>query len=203
LPRHYVYEDGRPGRPKATVHRSPPKDFRRLIDQMARLDDRGWYRELAKRQRREFLLANPRPDKGRRIADPEEMDRIMGRTEVVALCNTPNDLEIARFNKRLVLEIDPACPQEILFEKIAALLKRTQNEKARRINTKAWAEHRIIALYDLKLEGYDLSKERKQLSEWLFPEINDDKRRGDKFDRAVKYLKAALSSLNTIRAQAT
>jgi hypothetical protein len=54
LARRYLYEDGRPGRPKAPVHRSPPTDFRRLIDQMDRLDDRGWYRELAKRQRREF-----------------------------------------------------------------------------------------------------------------------------------------------------
>jgi hypothetical protein len=31
----------------------------------------------------------------------------MARTEVVTLCNTPYDLEIARFNGRLVLEIDP------------------------------------------------------------------------------------------------
>jgi hypothetical protein len=51
-------------------------------------------------------------------------------------------------------------------------------------------------------EGYDFSKERKQLAAWLFPEIKGDKRRGYKFDRAIEYLNAALSSLNGIRAQA-
>jgi hypothetical protein len=77
----------------------------------------------------------------------------MARTEVVTLCNTPYDLEIARFNGRLVLEIDPDCIDEILFKKIAALLKRVRSGKARRINTKAWAAHRILALDDLKLMG--------------------------------------------------
>jgi hypothetical protein len=130
------------------------------------------------------------------------MDRIMCRTEVVALCENSNDLKVALFNKRLVLEIDPACPKEILFKKITALLKRVPNKKARRINTKAWASHRILVLYDLKLMGYEFSKERKQLAAWLFPEINSDKQRGYKFDRAKEYLDEALSSLNTIRAQA-
>jgi hypothetical protein len=100
-----------------------------------------------------------------------------------------------------VLEIDPNCPDEILFEKIATVLKRARNKPARRINTKAWAEHRILALYDLRLMGYDLSKDRKQLAAWLFPEINNEKPRGDKFDRANEYLKAAMASLNALRAQ--
>jgi hypothetical protein len=181
---------------------------------MSRLDARGWYRELAKRQRREYLKSTPRvyikgaiprsyKDRSfRRIANPEEMDQIMCRTDVVAVCETQNDLEVAHFNRRLVLEIDPACPDEILFKEIATLLKRVRHGKARRINTKAWGAHRILALYDFKLLGYDFSKERKQLAAWLFPEINDDKQRGDKFDRAIEYLEAALSSLNTIRAQA-
>jgi hypothetical protein len=49
--------------------------------------------------------------------------------------------------------------------------------------------------------GYDLSKERKQLSIWLFPEIKGDKARGDKFDRAKDLLEAARGSLDVLRAQ--
>ena len=145
----------------------PPKGFSLLTDLMARLDERGWYRELAKRQRREYFKATPRLYKGRRIADPEEMDRIMCRTDVVAVCTTSDDLEVAQFNGQLVLEIDPACLDEILFEKIATELKRVRNGKSRQISTKGWAKHRILALYDLKLRGYDVSKDRKQLSAWL------------------------------------
>ena len=116
MPRRYVYEDGRPGRPKVKVNPISPKDFSRLIDLMTLLDPRGWYVELARRQRRKYLKANPRLYKGRslrRITDPEEMDRIMCRSEVVAECKTETDLKVARFNGRVVLEIDPACPNEL------------------------------------------------------------------------------------------
>ena len=125
----------------------------------------------------------------------------MCRSEVVAECKTETDLKVARFNGRVVLEIDPACPNELLFQKIGAVLDRARNRKARRINTTAWAEHRILALYDLKLMGYDLSKERKQLAAWLFPEIDGEKPRGDKFDRAKEYLDGAIALLPTLRAQ--
>jgi hypothetical protein len=50
--------------------------------------------------------------------------------------------------------------------------------------------------------GFDFSKDRKQLAVWLFREIKDEKQRGDKFDRARKYLEDALSSLGALRAQA-
>jgi hypothetical protein len=203
--RRYVYEDGHPGRPKTEIDSNPPKGFSRHLGLMKRLDTKGWYRQLEERRQYERTNSDPRdPDEPqlRRVTDPNELDHLMCRSDVVAECKTKDDLEVAHFNGRLVLEIDPDCPDEILFEKIATLLKRVRNGKARRIKTKAWAAHRILALYDLKLMGYDFSKERKQLAAWLFPEINDGKQRGDKFDRAIKYLKAALSSLNTVRAQA-
>jgi hypothetical protein len=186
---------------------------------MAGLDARGWYRELAKRRRREYLKINLLKNRtsrrisdkinpsflknrsSRSITDPEEMDRIMCRSDVVAVCNTQDDLEVASFNNRLVLEIDPDCPDEILFKKIAAELKRARTGKVRRINVKTWAKHRILMLYDLKLMGHEVSKNRKQLAMWMFPEIKNEKRRGDKFDRATEYLAAALHSLNTLRAQ--
>ena len=204
MPRRNTYEDGRPGRPKTEIDLNPPKNFRLHSNLMKGLDARGWYRQLEERRQFERAEADPRdPDdpRLRRVTDPDELDRMMRRTDVVAACKNADDLEIARFNGRVVLEIDPACPDEILFEKIATLLKQARKKAPRRVNTKAWEEHRILALYDLKLEGYDLSKERKQLAKWLFPEMNDEKARGYKFDRAKEYLDAAIALLPTLRAQ--
>jgi hypothetical protein len=204
----YVYEDGRPGRPKVPVKPEPPEDISRLISrlngQMPRLGIRGWYRELAKRQRREYLSANPSPFKsGRRISGPFEMDRFMCRTDIVAECKNETDLEVARFNGRIVLEIETACPNGLIFKKIRALLDRARKRPSRRINTKHWTEHRVLVLYDLKLMGYDLSQDRKQLATWLFPNIRSEKFRGDKFDRAKQYLREAISLLPALRAQSS
>jgi len=177
---------------------------------MEKLDARGWYRQLAERKRIEEMNGDPRDVEPwlRQVTDPEEMDRIMCRTDVVAECKTADDVKIAHFNGRVVVEIDPAAPNDLLFSKIAtlldarrALIEGAKLRLARRINVTPWKEHRILALYDLRLLGYDLSRERKQLAAWLFPEIPDGKHRGDKFDRAREYLETALASLNTLRAQ--
>ncbi|MGP0093719.1 MAG: hypothetical protein ACLPKB_27815 [Xanthobacteraceae bacterium] len=203
MTRSYSYEDGRPGRPKTEIEQDPPKGFSRHLALMNTLDRRGWYRHLAERREYEKVNGDPRDYEDwrlRRVTDPHELDRVLCRAESVAECETAEDLEIARFNGRVVLQIDPACPHDLLLEKIQAVLERARDGKPRRINIEAWAEHRILALYDLKLMGYDLSKERKQLAVWLFPETRDEKARGDKFDRARELLDMALSHLNTLRA---
>lgn len=197
----YVYEDGSPGRPKVLIDHSPPKDFSRLDALMLRLDDRGWYHELAKRLRREALIANPvSHGEGQPIRDPFEMDRAMCRTNSVAECKDETDLEVARFNKRIVVEIDPNCPDNLLFKQITTILHQTRKRHARQINTKHWVEHRILVLYDLELMGYDRSKNRKQLAQWLFPKISSQKAQGEKFDRAKQYLDEAKDLLPTLRA---
>jgi hypothetical protein len=201
--RPYVYEDGRPGRPKVRVRQNPPQDFSSLDALMQRLDDQGWYHELSKRLRCEYLKANPALMKGGAITDPLEMDRIMCRTNVVAECKSETDLEVAKFNGRIVLEIDPACPNDLIFKKIGAMLDQTRKRPARRINAKHWADHRILVLYEFKLMGCDLSKARKQLAAWLFPDIHSEKTRGDKFDRAKQYLNEAISLLPALRAQSS
>jgi hypothetical protein len=107
---------------------------------MKRLDPHGWYVQLEERRQLDRADSDPRdPDdpKLRRVTDPKERDRLMCRTDVVAVCNTPEDLEVARFNGRLVLEIDPHCPDETLFEKIATELNRTRKKKPHRMNTRA------------------------------------------------------------------
>lgn len=207
MKRPYVVEDGQPGRPKTETDAKPPPGFCLHEALMDALDERGWYRELGVRNQLEKNQGDPHAIGPRKpdypglepVTDPEELDRLMCRTDVVAECNTSEDLEIAHFNGRVTVEIDPACPNEIVFDKISALIGRVRSIQDRNIN--AWKNHRILALYDLKLRGHDLSTSRKQLALWLFPEIRDEKKRGDKFDRATELLETALASLSTLRAQ--
>jgi uncharacterized protein (UPF0128 family) len=173
---------------------------------MKKLDLQAWYTQLGERKRFEMMEGDPREYEVdshlRRITDPNKMDRIMCRVDSVAECKNAQDLDVAHYNGRVVLEIDPACPNDTLFKKIKVILEHVRDRSPRKLNTRSWAEHRILALYDLKLMGYDLSKERKQLSLWLFPEIEDEKARGDKYDRATELLASALNALPTLRAQA-
>lgn len=203
MTRPYVVEDGHAGRPKTEINPEPPPGFSLHDPLMEKLDKRGWYRQLAERQRYEEMDGDPhhREFNLRQVTDPEEIDRFMCRAHVVAEVNTLDQLEGALFNGRIVIEIDPVAPKKVLFKQIAALLDDVVSRTGRQISTKAWKDHRILALYDLKLMSYDLSSERKQLAAWLFPEIDDEKKRGDKFDRAKEYLDTALSSLPALRAQ--
>ena len=198
----------RPGRPPTKIKANPPKGFERHDELMRSLDGRGWYRELAKRQRETALLDGPLNERYRErddlslepIEDPEEMDRLMCRTEPVAECRDAYDLKIARRNGRLVIEIDVMAHDDFLIEEVKRLIKiRRGEQKPRRIYLNAWVNHRILALYDLKNMQYNLCKQRKQLAWWMFPEIKDDNARGDKYDRACELLDEALSSLSLLR----
>ena len=196
------------------VTSSAPFDLAADDKLMAGLDPHGWYRELATRQRRAFVVAHYGPENSlersnqsaaglRPIDDPEEMDRLMCRTEPVAKVETPLDLKVAQFNGRLVLEVDPDCLKGVLFQKIEDFLEAAREEKrkpSRHISFEAWANLRILTRYDLHLKGYDLKRRRKQLAKWLFPEIDNPKARSDKYDRARKSLKDALAALPTLRA---
>jgi hypothetical protein len=64
-----------------------------------------------------------------------------------------------------------------------------------------WRSHRIIELHELRLQGYNPQKQRKQISYWLFPELNDQRKRGEKLDRAVELLDEALAGTRVIDAQ--
>ncbi len=216
-PQPFAGDDGkRRGRRPSKVTKTAPIDLAAYDKLMERLDGKGWYRELATRQRRAFIDAHcdpqdwpwlkPEFEQGLKpVDDPEEMDRLMCRTEPVAKVETPEHLEVARFNGRLVLEIDPDSLDDVLFPKIEDFLKvarQTKRKPSRHISFEAWARHRILALYDLQLNGYDLRRKRKQLAEWLFPDIAAEKARGDKYDRARKLLHQAIVALPTLRAWA-
>ena len=103
-------------------------------------------------------------------------------TQPVAKVETPEDLNVARFNSRLVLEVDLDCLDDVLFQKIKEFLKvareRRNENRVAAYRSRPWSSHRILTLYDLQLNGYPLRRGRKQLAKWLFPEIADPKARG-------------------------
>jgi hypothetical protein len=198
----------RRGRPKTKIDGAPQEGFQTYDDLTKNLDGRGWYRELESlRMRLEADKLEDWPhlksdfEAGfRPIIDPLEMDRIMGRAEPVAKVETPQHLKAAQFNRRLVIDLDPRCLDDVLVQKIKDLLKAEREQKpTRHTSFEAWANHRILALYDLHLKGYDLDC-RKQFAGWLFPEIADLKARGDKYDRARKLLAEAVAMLSALRA---
>ena len=125
----------------------------------------------------------------------------MCRTAPVAMCKTVTDMEVAQFNGRLVLEIDPACPPTQLHRLIDDQIVRFRDKKARQSNRKPWVKYRILALFDLLNAGYDPSSQRKQLAAWLFPEVKSLKARGDSFDRAREVLDQAISTIPALRVQ--
>jgi hypothetical protein len=198
----------RRGRPKIPVKRKQPDWFQTYDDRTTGLDAAGWYRELAGLARRSFLEANCSREDWQRysndgyapVSNPEEMDRLMCRAEPVAVVETAQDLKIAQFNSRLVVELDLGCQPKILHEKIEELLASARNQKPslHHVKPEAWAKHRILALFDLELHGEDLQN-RKQLALWLFPEVKDEKARGDRYDRACELLKRAKAALAILR----
>lgn len=200
----FAGNDGkRRGRRPSKVTGDAPFDLAADDKLMASLDPRGWRRELGTRQRRAFIVEHYGKESLERTSDdPQEMDRLMCRDQPVAKVETPEDLNVARFNSRLVLEVDLDCLDDVLFQKIKEFLKVAREEKrkpSRHISFEAWSSHRILTLYDLQLNGY-LRRGRKQLAKWLFPEIADPKARGDKYDRARELLSEALAALPTLRA---
>ena len=97
----YTYEGGLPGRPKTEINLGPPKGFCLHLALMKRLDAREWYLQLEERRQIEKSKSDPRdPDdpRLRRVTDPIELDSLMCRTDVVAVCSTQEDLEVAHFN---------------------------------------------------------------------------------------------------------
>jgi hypothetical protein len=202
----FVGDDGkRRGRRPSKVSSTAPFDLAADDKLMAGLDPQGWYRELATRERRAFIVAHSGSENGleRSSDDPQEMDRLMCRTEPVAKVETPLDLKVAQHNGRLVLEVDPDCLKSVLSHKIEDFLEAAREEKrkpSRHIPFEAWSSHRILTLYDLQFKGYDLGRRRKQLAKWLFPDIAKPKARGDKYDRARELLTEALAALRTLRA---
>lgn len=208
MTKRYVYEGTKAGRPPMEIAREPPDWFCRHDILMQSLDARGWYREIARRLRGAGVKAHYDPDELSKVAaagfypvlDPVEMDRLMCRTEPVAVVADELDLKIAQRNNHLVVEIDVNTHDDELNRLLKlAIAAARGSKKPRRHQFEVWSEHRILALLDLQIGGCDPDKDRKQMARWLFPEVVDDEQRGQKFDRARKYLADAGEGLNSLR----
>src|SRR5271166_4063720 len=157
----FAGDDGkRRGRRPSKVTSTAPFDLAADDKLMAGLDPQGWYRELATRQRRAFVVAHYGPENGleRSNDDPEEMDRLMCRTEPVAKVETPLDLKVAQFNGLLVLEVDPDCLEDVLFQKLKGLLNAARKEKKK-------IEYWLTDAHTDPAELANLLKEKEKIEE--------------------------------------
>lgn len=196
------------GRPLVEIEDRPPKEIEAEIVSFDALalslrTHRDWYEALRRIQidayQRDRGIGEV-PEGYEIDYDIERRDRLMCRSEPVAEVSTERDLAIAHLNGRIVIEIDPGCLPEVRNEKVAALvattLKRRKVRKpSRHFSLAALERHRILALFALQLRGHGLIAERKQLATWLFPTIEDEKARGDYYDRARKLLDEAFALL--------
>jgi hypothetical protein len=152
------------------------------------------------------------------ITDLGEIDRFLVRPRSVALIRTKEDADHALKLGMILIAVDPNTPNLMgrlkeQAEEIRAshplLIKRGRGRPSDATNVagisektvREWRSHRIVALHELRLKGYDPHKERRQLAEWMFPNIKDHRSRGRKLDRAVELLDDALAALGVIAAQ--
>ena len=210
------------GRPKTKTASRPP-DFRSYDDEMQGWDLRQFLVELVRRQR-EANWEKERTDweklqvTGIPITDLGEIDRFLVRPPSVGLIQTKEDADHALNLGMVLIAVDPNTPNLMerlkeQAEEIRAshplLIKRGRGRPSDATNVtgiseetvREWRSHRIVTLHELRLKGHDPHKERKQLAEWMFPNIRDRRSRGRKLDRAVKLLDDALAALEVIAAQ--
>ncbi|TLG72786.1 hypothetical protein [Methylocystis sp. B8] len=205
----FVGDDGaRRGRPAIETVAATPNGFEHYDELMQGLNAYGWYKEIAARLRREVIAQRYSDEELRGwkeqglapYEDPTDIDRFMYRTEPVAVVRDAKDLRIANCNDRLVVEIDVNVHDDVLIRSLKAVIDGRRAQRPRRSRFSAWTDHRILALFDLRLMGYNLDGERTQLALWLFPEIENAEVRGRKFDRARGYLDDAIASQDSLRA---
>jgi hypothetical protein len=223
MKRSYYKEPGTGyGRPKTKTASRPP-DFRSYDDEMQGWDLRHFRVELVRRQR-EANWERDRPEwekqnvTGTPITDLGEIDRFLVRPPSIALIRTQEDADHALKLGMVLIAVDPNTPNLMArlkkqAEEIRAShplpIKRGRGRPSGATNVagisekkvREWRSHRIVALHALRLKGYDPHKERKQLAEWMFPDIKDRRSRGRKLDRAVELLDDALAALGVIAAQ--
>ena len=118
-----------------------------------------------------------------------------------------------------VFAFDPHLPDDEVRERFDAFLARVRTDRPIAIkragpgrpagaisitgnHLRCWADHRILLLADLMLRDHDPGVERKTLAMWMFPEIDDGLKRGNKYDEARRHLEEALNHICVLNAQA-
>jgi hypothetical protein len=225
--RYYKEPDVVYGRPKTKIE-ARPKWFKSYDSEMKDWDLRRFMRELVKREgehtwKAEKLEWNESPAfkvtrlKGNPLSDPDEINAFLCRLPPVSMVTSVNEADHALTMGMVVVAIDPNVPG--LRKRLTTLAKKIREQypvaaASRRGRpskldnapipdsiVKEWRVHRIVALHELRLAGHDPHKERKQVADWMFPAIKDEKLRGAKLDRAVLLLDDALAQARVIDAQ--
>jgi hypothetical protein len=227
MSRSYYKEPGSVyGRPKTKIER-PPKDFK-SHDKERDWDLRRFMRELVKREvdhswntERQEWNESPAfkkaPLEGAPLSDLDEINAFLCRPSAIVGVKSASDADHALTLGMVLFAIDPNVPN--LRGQLAALARKIREQHPPAVGLRRgkpskidnapisnsrlseWREHRIVALHELRLAGHDLRKKRKQVAYWMFPEIEEEKPRAAKLDRAVMLLDDALAQARVIDAQ--
>jgi hypothetical protein len=152
------------------------------------------------------------------LSDPDEINKFLCRPPSVGQIESAEEAKEVLSAGMVLIAVDPNTPDL----KTRLQLEATKIRKAHPLSIqrgrgrpskssdiagvgaetlKQWRAYRIIELHELRLEGYDPQKERKQVAAWLFPEQRDQRKRGEMLDGAVRLLNEALASARIIDAQ--
>ena len=225
MPRGYYKEpDVKYGRPKTKITREPPCFFRTYDEEMKGWGARQFLKELIQReisynwerQRSEWEDKPPHVPRGLvPVTDLDEINAFFCRLPPVSQITSKEAATHALASGLTLIAVDPHTPNlseglGIEAKKIRAKhplpIKKKRGRPSDPTNVagidanklEQWRTHRICALHELRLSGY---KDRKQIAKWMFPEIKDQRKRGDKLDRAVELLDEALAAERVIDAQ--
>jgi hypothetical protein len=191
-----------------------PREFLRELEnrRLRHNEERG-----RKRRRREWKFLNL-SDEAAPPTDFDEINRFLCRPPAVSQIGSVKEADHALRLNYILIVVDPNTPnieQRLIAEaktirkKHRLHLKRspgrprfssadTTSPDARKVQQ--WRDHRIVTLHDLRLNGYDPRKQRKQVAALMFPEIGHGRTRGRKLDQAVKLLDDFLAAARPIEA---
>jgi hypothetical protein len=191
--------------------------FRELVIRQGTHD---WEQERGEWKRSKKSAFDPLGEtylRGTPVTDPDEINKFLCRPPAVSQITSKEDAIHALRLGLILIAVDPHAPNladklNIEAKKIRAKYPLPIKPRGRPSDSidvvgidankvEQWRIHRIVALHELRLKGYDPRKERKQLAAWMFPEIRDKRKRGLKLDRAVELLDEALAATREIDAQ--
>jgi len=196
-------------------------DARQFLRELVKLQGRcDWKRQRRKWNKKPLGWEGPPPwySQGTPLFDLDEINKFLCRPPAVSQIDSTQNAEHALRLGMILIAVDPNTPDlaERLLTETTKIwqqhplpVKKGRGRPSDSTNVagidankvEEWCTHRIVALHLLRLNGYDPRKRRKQVAAWMFPEIEDQRKRGGKLDRAEKLLDEALAAARVIDAQ--
>ena len=210
------------GRPKKKISKIPPSWFSNHDDLVRKLDARDFLRLIVAKQNKddwEKRVSKEWPHgQGIPLFELDEINHFLKPLSPLSVLKNEEEAAHAKALGFVVISIDPHVPNlASSLKKIIGEIRKDYPFPVRRkvgrqsiegdmplfdeTDLQQWKDHRILALYDLRLRDFVRPEQRKQIASWLFPEIKNQTDRGNKLDKAQKILDQFLSSLRSIDAQ--